>query len=321
MMANNSVKQKACCVLESFMAGWGIRVQFSQGAGQGDMMVNEQAIWVEDSSAGSTDQHFTVSAQALASCRAKEQLNEIYRLTEYLGLGRPPVPKRFLNDDVVRSKGDDYESIAMRLNQFQRTVNPPAEVWARYMPILKREAKRAASRYRHVVSRTVSGHSPNNWEDLLSVAMIFFTNYWFKYAEKTNEGLNERFLTYFLHQQFSRWYTVSYKRLKNIDGCIPVLRQEASEMPHDEEEAVPATALLDQTKRRLKNDALMARLNRMPKDQKIQILRDIVESDFCDHTAKNRAREMLKEIISGTQKATSCLSGELDQTDDAPQQG
>lgn len=246
-------------------------------------------------------------------------IREIHRFTRAIGLGTPL--KARSEELITRMTTNDYEGVSMRLTQFQKTVNPPSHIMRKYQSIIVREAGRAAKRYDRLLRRMSMGA-----DDLVTVAWIYFCNHWNTYAEKHNEGLNEKFLVNSLKQQFGRWYTVTWKKLKNIDSSgsgaavneymgNPVVGGEA-EKNHlgeavytldidaaidgnfgsgSEEDLTEEQETLRRNEiRRRSTAALEARLSLMPHDSLIETLGDLVNNEFVAHEARKEAAKRLK---------------------------
>lgn len=262
----------------------------------------------------------------LASCDPKQAIHEIHRFTRAIGLGTPLQPR--VVELIDRMNATDYEGVSMRLTQFQRTVNPPADVLRRYEPVIRSVARRAAARYSRLLRRMSM-----DVDDLVTIGTIYFCNHWHQYAEKSADGLNEKFLVHSLQQQFGRWYQVTWRKLANIDGSgsglevgdycgQPVLGGQTEKnrlgeaiysIPMEDilsgEEVVPASSVdqeesAEQEVRRNVTAALEAQLAAMPHDKWVETLREVSANEFLAYDARKEADRRLKQH---RHSCSSCL--------------
>jgi hypothetical protein len=198
---NPRVQSKAMCVVQSWLSSWGIPFESQDGC----LIVDN--LKVATSPTPSAD--FVVDTDTLLGRDHVASMEEMQRLMASLGRLTPEAPRA---PGLRRAAADDYLARSMRLNAFARTANPPTELLEKYKPIVKREADRAYRRYPDLVHKLLL--EP---QDLLNIGMVFLTIYLHRYQDANHDSRrNGANLTLYLHQEFSRWASVTHKDVPSI---------------------------------------------------------------------------------------------------------
>jgi hypothetical protein len=325
-----SLKNKAVCVVFSWMKSWGIDVRLPQSPEEGDLVVDgRRVVFVEDRLPGDFD--FALSPSAILGSDLQPTLAELHRLTQFLGRG---APEGFRQDTgIKRAHPDDYLGVSMRLTPFGRTPNLPTSEFAKWEKVLKREADRAARRCRSLLYSMGLDR-----DDLKSIGLVYLSNYLHRHQTLDNDQVNGANLTLSLMQQYGRWADVTIRHLKDVSPTtvgVPInfilgspcpnsyiddiygSNFEASytfdlenKSPPIEEEPdfnTPEEAARWHHKRaiqegryqakRRKNAtaALESGLSELPHDRMVYILNEVAESHFQDTDARDEARRRLRD--------------------------
>jgi hypothetical protein len=202
------LKNKATCVAFSWMRAWGIDVRLPESPTEGDLVVGGRRIVIqEDRRPGEFD--FALSPTAVMGQSVSETLAELHRLTEFLGKGKPQGFRKVSGKE--RAKSEDYLGVSMRLTPFGRTPNIPEADMKPWLPVLKREADRAARRCAKLL-----GSMGLERGDLYTIGLVFLQNYLARHQEMGNEKVTGANLTLYLIQQYGRWADVTIRHLKNV---------------------------------------------------------------------------------------------------------
>lgn len=202
------VKNKAVCVVFSWMRAWGIDARLPERPDEGDIVVGGKSIVIqEDRRPGEFD--LSLSPSAVLGSDLKVTLAELHRLTKFLGKGRPAGFRDVTG--TKRAKSDDYLGVSMRLTPFGRTPNIPAADMKRWLPTLKREADRAARRCSGILASMGLDR-----DDLMSIGLVYLSNYLSRHQTLANDKVNGANLTLSLIQQYGRWADITIRHLKNV---------------------------------------------------------------------------------------------------------
>lgn len=306
-------KSKAIAVTNAWLSSIGVSVELPAAGSTSDLVVGGIEVrfitGVEDDSPMS----ISLDVAKVAGVRIQDTLAELHKLTSKLGLGTPLRPRT--DETVTRMRNDDYDGVSMRLTQFHRTVNPPKSVMDEFFPIIQRESHRAARRYAHVMHQMSL-----DVDDLVSVGIVFFTNYWNQYPQLGPNGINKKFVVFALQQQFSRWYTVTRKKLRSIlfpHHGVPISEFTASPMPGvecyrdadgeaayyadpveaiaymegDEEPRPPKVTVIKRKEIAAKQNK---NLSEMPHDKLVETLEFYSKSEVTDSAARREAAKRLR---------------------------
>ena len=319
---------KAVCVAHSWLLSQGVEVAVPQETDNTLSVNGRKVVFVAgDISTFQNTEPGTViaSADEVAAIDLDRTLKEIHRIAFLLNI-KVSLQPRTPGAAVKRISTRDYEGVVMRETQFRRTCNPPNHIIQKYCTLVQREAYRAARKPSYARVLKWMGEGP---EDLESIGMIYFINHWHQYAEKNSDGLNEKFLVHSLQQQFRRWYSVTWAKLRNVEisgtgvplesivscpvpeatlGVGLVSTSGDSTSDRDFKNLVPSytpseykteSEVLEKPKRsetarrELARAALTSGLAAMPHNQMVETLKTIIASDFIDYYAKKEAKKRL----------------------------
>lgn len=212
-----AMKSKAVCTVYYWMRAWGIPARMPATLHEGDLVVDNHAVVLSDDSSAASG-GFVLDPGAILGSDVRVTVAELHRLTDFLGRGKPAGFRAATG--AQRARSDDYLATSMRLTAFARTPNVPEADLQAARATLKREAQRAARRFRGILAK-----ASLDWQDLYSIGMVFVTNYLSRYADLTDKNTNGKHLTLHLQQEFGHWaeVTVKYlsKRAPSTSG-IPV---------------------------------------------------------------------------------------------------
>lgn len=316
MKQTTNVVGKASCVAHSWLSAWGVDVQFVADETH-DLLVNGHRIKVARDSSGPD----TLNADLLCSPSVATVLGELHRVTVSLGLGAP-AGFRPENSNVTRASTEDFEAVAMRQTQFARTANPPDEVIRKFLPIVKREAQRAARRHKATFTQLQF-----TWEDVYQIAQVLFVNHYHQFMfQKWDHDVNCKFLVRYLQQQLERLAEVSSRKNRNIsfsgagvplEECMssPVEGVEMFVGYGGEAAYEPTGEVRKETKGRtvtLRKNAAKAKLEAFmantPHEDVVSKLEEVAGNEFCDYAARRLARDLLREHRKGCQEVTCVAS-------------
>jgi hypothetical protein len=202
------LKNKAVCVVFSWMRAWGIDARLPERPGEGDIVVGGKRIVLqEDRRPGEYD--LSISPSAVLGSDLKVTIAELHRLTDFLGKGKPAGFRNVTGKE--RAKPDDYLGVSMRLTPFGRTPNVPDADLKRWLPTLKRESDRAARRCAGILASMGLDKG-----DLYNIGLVYLTNYLSRHQTLSNEKVNGANLTLSLIQQYGRWADITIRHLKNV---------------------------------------------------------------------------------------------------------
>ncbi len=200
------LKNKAVCVVFSWMRAWGINARLPERPGEGDIVVGGVRVALAE---GTVDADLTLSPAAILGSDLHATIAELHRLTKFLGLGAPAGFRNVTGKE--RAKSDDYLGCSMRLTPFGRTPNIPAADLKRWLPVLKRESDRAARRCAGLL--TSMGLDK---DDLYDIGLVYLSNYLGRHQTLGNEKINGANLTLSLIQQYGHWANTTIRHLKNV---------------------------------------------------------------------------------------------------------
>lgn len=205
-------KQRAVCVVFSWMRAWNIDARLPEAPNEGDLVVcGRQVVLREDRQPGGHD--IALAPSAILGSDLKATLAELHRLTERLGYG---APSGFRNvSGTTRANPDDYLGVSMRLTPFGRTPNIPEEDLKKWMPTLKRESDRAARRCGAILA-----NMSLDKEDLKNIGLVYLMNFLSRHAPLGDEKATGKQLTMSLLQEYGRWADVTIRHLKNVSAHV-----------------------------------------------------------------------------------------------------
>lgn len=235
---------KAIVVAASWAASWGLKVVVPKSRDGVDLLVEGRSVKVclgdKCSSPCSCSRAGAIVLQAkkLNSRRAEDAVEEMWAVTTAVGRGRPTAFRK--TSKVLRASSDDYEATSLRLTPFQRVPNPRPAQLKEYEPIVRREANRAAKRYRRLLQQMSMDEG-----DLYTAGLVYLCNYLHHYQNLHDGHHNGANLTLSLKQEFRRWASVTFKKLKGITLCpagVPVSEMTGTPMvgARLNEEALPS---------------------------------------------------------------------------------
>jgi hypothetical protein len=201
-------KQKAVCVVFSWMRSWKIDVRLPTSPDEGDIVVGDKRI-VLCEGATPPEYDLSLSPSAILGTDLKATLVELHRLTEFLGRGSPEGFRK--NTNIKRASPNDYLGVSLRLTPFARTPNIPEADVLKWMPVLKREADRAGRRCRGILYNM--GLDRN---DLMSIGLVYLVTYLNRHQTLGNDQVNGGNLTRSLMQRYGRWASVTIRHLKKV---------------------------------------------------------------------------------------------------------
>lgn len=301
MAKNTNVVGKAACVAHSWLTSWGLTVEYTSK----DKVAPELTVNGTHRISFNGNGDFNLDPFKVASVVLDDTLNELYQITEAMGLGKPPPTRP--QDGAVRAKTENYEDVVMRTTQFKRTSNPPPEAFKPFLPVVKREAQRAFRRHYSLFNMM-----SYDWEDVYQIATVLAVNHYHQYmTQKWDAPTNGKFLTHYLQQQLERLAMVTAQKVRNVafsatgthpwdvvgapiegahveagadgEACYTVPEEHA-------EEVVPVAP--DASKA-----ALEAGLAAMPHDKMVAALKGVVASEFCDFYARRLAKGKLEKHV------------------------
>lgn len=200
------VKNKAVCVVFSWMRAWDIEARLPERQSEGDLVVGGKAVTLSESP---TETDLTLSPAAILGADLNATLTELHRLTQFLGRGKPAGFRNVTG--MTRASPDDYLGVSMRLTPFGRTPNIPAEDILKWRPVLKREADRAARRCAGILFNMGLDR-----QDLFNIGLVYLTNFLARHQSLGNEDETGKHLTMSLMQQYGRWANVTIRHLKSV---------------------------------------------------------------------------------------------------------
>jgi len=297
-MLKNTVG-KAACVAHSWLTSWGLSVEYTTK----DKVAPELTIDGKYKVSFTGNGHFNLDPVKVASTTLQTTLDELYLVTEPLGLGRPGPARP--QDGKVRASTEDYEDVVMRVTQFKRTANPSPAAMGPFMPVVKREAQRAFRR--HYALFTSMSY---DWEDVYQIASVLAINHYHQYmTQKWDPDTNGKFLTHYLQQQLERLALVTSQKARNVtfsatgvhpwdtvgaptEGAV-VDSGYGGEACYTVEE--PTEAPPPPTKEQSKA-ALEAALAGMPYEKMVETLKSVATNEYCNFYARKLAKTRLAKL-------------------------
>lgn len=205
-------KQKAVCVVFSWMRAWDIPARLPEALDEGDLVVGEKRVVLrEDRQPGEYD--LALAPSAILGSDLKTTLAELHRLTQALGRGAPSGFRNVSGNG--RAASSDYLGVSMRLTPFGRTPNIPETDIQKWLPTLKREADRAARR-----CESILWNMGLDKKDLFNIGLVYLTNFLSRHQPLGDEKATGRELTLSLIQQYGRWADVTIRHLKNVSARV-----------------------------------------------------------------------------------------------------
>lgn len=202
-MTANDLK-RARTVAHSWMIAWGL--DSSTSVPGVDLVVEGQRV---DTGSSTEPTDIQLNPEKLASQDFLQTMDELWCLTDLLGYGCPDTPR--MPPGSERTSHTDYEGSSMRLRPFGKTANPPEELIQKYLPIVKKAARKAAHQYYRTLDLMAQGV-----EDLETIGMVYLVLYLHRHQDLDNEERSRADLSLFLRQEYARWAAVTNKKLQNI---------------------------------------------------------------------------------------------------------
>lgn len=344
MKKNNGVGAgKAVCVVESFLAGYGLVVKATPGGAKGDIEVNGLTVAISPNpETEARPAEVVLDAKVFSGRSVADHVAEVNKVL--LALGLPAMGVARPQTGSLRASSADYHEVAMRLTQFRRTANPPAAVLEQVRPTITREAVRAANTYSTVASKMVY-----DWEDLYTIGLVYFVNHWHQYRDLSkSEDANQKLFVAHLRQQYGRWAQVTNSMLRSVlfkngtmrtdvymgspccGASTPDYFEPAYEVDYDHHEADVEPVFASEAERekwerrqrananresrssrRTARAALESRLASLGHDRMVFELRRVVkDEDNQDFAARRLAKSMFDEHSKSCSKCQEMLARE-----------
>lgn len=183
-------EKRAQCVVQSWLLSWGVPYEIREGKLVAD------------------GREVEYDAATILSTDFNESMAEMERIMERLDR---PMPALLRSPTCRRAAGDDLVARSLRLTAFAKTANPPADVLAKFAPVVKREADRA-----HRLFSNLTRSLLLEPRDYFAAGMVFLVLYLHRYQDLDSASRNGADLTRYLQQEFRHWDKVLHHDLPSI---------------------------------------------------------------------------------------------------------